>query len=106
LGFCIRNIQGRIGSILTGSAFARAEAQIGSSIGNEPGEALVHVILVMAVEERRSGVVRDEIDLRSRVSRHADRVLDDAGGRLVADLRDLEGVTVQMNGVFVATAVV
>lgn len=65
--FCIRNIQDRIGSILTWSAFARAEAQLGSSIGNEPGEALVHVILVMAVEERRSGVVRDEIDLRGSI---------------------------------------
>lgn len=63
------------------------------------------MVLMMAMEEGRSGVVRDEIDFGRREARQA-YLLDHAGGRLVPDLCDLERVTMQMDGMFVATIVV
>ena len=47
---------------------------------------------MMAMEERVAGIVRYEIDLRRRETGQTDRVFDDARGRLVADLCDLEAV--------------
>lgn len=48
-----------------------------SAVDNQPGEAFVHVILMMTVKERIAGIVGREIDLRGGVARHADRVLHD-----------------------------
>ena len=82
-------------------------AQRGDSrVANEAGEALVHMILVVAVEKGRAGIVGDEGAVRGRKARQADRVLDEAGGRLVADLDEFETVAVEMDGMSIAALVV
>ena len=34
-----------------------------SGVGDQPGKAFIHVVLMMAVEKRVTGVVRHEVDL-------------------------------------------
>src|SRR5437660_10764156 len=60
---------------------------------------------MMAVEQRGSWIVGDEIDLDRAEPRHVDRVLHHARGRLVTHLGHFEGVTMQMDGVVVAALV-
>ena len=76
-----------------------------SQIGHQTHEAFVLVILVVAMEQRRPGIIGDEIDLDRTEARHVDRILHHARGRLVAHLGDLEGMTMQMDGVVVAALV-
>src|SRR5271165_6771662 len=67
-----------------------------SNILNQLHEAEVHVQLLVAVEERRTPVVGDEIELDLlKPAEHHD-VLNDPGGRLAADAHQLEAVAVQM----------
>src|SRR6266511_2506375 len=74
-------------------------------ICHQAHEPLVLVILMVAVEQRRPRVIRNEIDLDRAEARHVDGIFQHAGGRLVADLGDLEGVAMQMDGVVVAALV-
>src|ERR1700730_13046713 len=60
---------------------------------------------MMTVEQRRSGIVGDEINLDRAEPRHVDRVFHHTRGRLVAYLGQLEGVTMQVDGVIVTTLV-
>jgi hypothetical protein len=64
------------------------------------------VILMMAMEERVTGMIGDEVDLRGGIARHADRILQHAGGRLVADPGELECMPVHVDGMLVAAVVV
>jgi hypothetical protein len=41
---------------------------------DQPRETLVHMVLMMAVEERWTGVVSKKINFGGRISRHAERV--------------------------------
>jgi hypothetical protein len=50
-----------------------------SSIGNQAREAFVHVILMMAMEERVARIVGHEVDFRGGKARQAYGVLDHAG---------------------------
>ena len=50
-----------------------------SSIGDQAREAFVHVILMMAMEERVARIVGHEVDFRGGKARQAYGVLDDAG---------------------------
>ena len=60
---------------------------------------------MMAVEQRRPGIVGDEIDLHGAVPRHVDGVFHDARGRLVAHPGDLEGMAVEVDRMVVAALV-
>ena len=60
---------------------------------------------MMAVEQRKSRIIGDEIDLDGAESRHIDRVFHHARGRLVAYLGHLEGVAMQVNGMVVTAFV-
>jgi len=82
----------------------RPVAGVQSLIGNEAGKALVHVVLVVAMEQRVARMIRDEVDLRSGIARHADRILHHAGCRPVADLGELECMAVHVDRMLVAAA--
>lgn len=47
-----------------------------SHVGEETRKALIHVVLVMAMEKCVAGIVRHEVDLRLGIAGHADGVLD------------------------------
>src|SRR5271157_10673 len=70
-----------------------------SHIVDQPRETLVHVILMMAMEEGGARIVGDKVDLSRRVSRHADCVLHQPRHRPVADFRHLEGVAMRVDRV-------
>ncbi len=55
------------------------------------------MILMMAVQQRWTGIIGNEIDLDAAIAGHVDRVLHYARGRLVADLGQLERVAVQVD---------
>jgi hypothetical protein len=63
-----------------------------SEVCHQAHESLVLMILVMAVEQRRSRIVGDEVDLDRAIPRHVDSIFHYAGCSLVADLGDLERV--------------
>jgi hypothetical protein len=63
-------------------------------IGHQAHEALVLMVLVMAVQQAGPRIVGDEIDLKAAHPRQVDRILHHAGSHLVADTRDLEGMPV------------
>ena len=65
-------------------------------VSYEAGEAFIHVILMMAMEEGRPGIIGHKIDLGFRETRHANGVLHQPRHGLVAHLRHLERVPVQM----------
>src|ERR1700739_2215216 len=44
-------------------------------IGDQPRKTLVHMVLMMAMEQRAAGIIGDKRDLRRGVARHADGVL-------------------------------
>jgi hypothetical protein len=76
-----------------------------SKIRHEAHEPLVLVILVVAVEQRRSRIVGDEVDLDRAEPRHVDSIFHHPGCGLVADLGELERVAMQMDGMIVAALV-
>ena len=51
-----------------------------SDVRDRPRKALVHVILVMAMEKRVAGIIGHRVDFRRAIAWHADRVLHDARG--------------------------
>ena len=69
-------------------------------------EAVIHVLLDMAVEQRQSRLVGGEVDAGASVGGHHDRVLDHARRGLAIDLGDLELVAMQMQRMRVVGAVV
>src|ERR1039458_258906 len=62
----------------------------------ERHKAEVHVQLLVAVEERQSGIIGDEIELEFLKAAQHHHVLDHTGGRLTGDARQFETMTVQM----------
>ena len=51
----------------------------------------------------RTRIVSDKIDLDGAEARHIDRVFHHARGCLIAQLSNLEGVTMQVDGVIITT---
>jgi len=52
-----------------------SQRRLGLGIGDQSRKALVHVVLMMAVEQCVARIVGHKIDLRRGIARHADRVL-------------------------------
>ena len=76
-----------------------------SSVAEEGFEAVVHVLLDVAVEEGEAGLVGGEVDDGAAVVGDDDGVLDDAGGFGSVDFDEFELVAVQMEGMGVVGAV-
>src|SRR3984893_7700566 len=79
--------------------------QEASGVAEECFEAVVHVLLDVAVEEGEAGLIGGEVDDGAPVVRDDYRVLDDAGGFLSVDLGQFPQVPVQVHGVGVVSAV-
>jgi hypothetical protein len=69
---------------------------------NKTCEAFIHVILMVALEESRTRIIGDEVDLGRRETRHSNCVLHQSGHGFVADFRDLNGMPVHVNRMFIA----
>jgi len=74
-------------------------------IVEEAHETEVHVELLVAMEKREAGIVGDEINFELLVAAEHDNVFADARGRSAGDLRELEGVAVEMDRVDVVALV-
>ena len=83
----------------------RSHSREASGVAEEGFEAVVHVLLDVAVEEGEAGLVGGEVDDGAAVVGDDDGVLDDAGGFLAVDLDQLPQVAVQVQGVGVVGAV-
>jgi hypothetical protein len=64
------------------------------------------VILVVAMEEGRSGIVRNKLDFGGRLARHADRILQQPRCGFVTHFNELERVPMHMHRMLIAAAVV
>lgn len=71
----------------------------------EHHESEVHVSLIVAMKEGRSGILRCEIDLTSGVCRNHHDIFVQTGKRGPRETRDFERMPVQMDGVIVRAAV-
>ncbi len=60
-------------------------------------ESEVHVLLHVAMEQRRTRVVGYEVDFDGGIARQVDGVFDDAGRRFSGNADDLEAVAMQMD---------
>src|ERR1019366_4153820 len=69
-------------------------------------EAEIHVKLHVAVEKGQPRIVRDEIHSCGTAASNADHVLHQSRSWLPRNLCNLERVTVQMEGMYIATIVV
>ena len=65
-------------------------------VGEELHEAIIHVQLLMTVEEGRPGIVGQEVDIDGVVARQTDGVFQDAAHRRLPDTRELEAMPVQV----------
>ena len=61
-------------------------------------ESVVHVELLVAVEQGQSGLIGGEVEVEGLVAAEHDDVLAQAAGGGAGDVGDLEGVAVQMEG--------
>src|SRR5437879_12474861 len=76
-----------------------------SGVTEERFEAVVHVLLDVAVEEGEAGLIGGEVDDGAAKVRDYYGVFDDAGGFLAVDLGELPSRSVQVHGVGVVGAV-
>src|SRR6266436_7707263 len=76
-----------------------------SGVTEECFEAVVHVLLDVAVEEGEAGLIGGEVHNGAPVIGDDYRVFDDAGGLLSVDLGQLPQMPVQVHGVGVVGAV-
>src|SRR5262249_33621539 len=67
-----------------------------SCVVEQEHEAKIHVQLLMAVEQRQSRMIGDEIEFDFLKAADHDHILNDAGCRLAAHAHKLETVAVQM----------
>src|SRR6516165_1615797 len=74
-------------------------------IAKERFEAVIHVLLDVAVKESQARLISGEIDDHSPVVRYDDRVLKNADRLLAVDLGQLPEVAVQVHGMSVVGAV-
>ena len=59
----------------------------------------------MAVEQRQAGLVRGEVDVDRLIAPDHGNVFVQSGGWRPGDMRDFEGMAVQVNGMDVVCAV-
>ena len=59
-------------------------------VGKERLEAKVHVLLDVAMEKRKSGLVGNQIYCRAAVERYDHSVFHDSGGWLTVDVHEFE----------------
>ena len=64
----------------------------------EHHEAIVHVVLLVAVEEGVAGVVGGELDVDLLIGGDEDDVFKDAGGVGAAEAAKFEDVAMEMDG--------
>src|SRR6266576_3844529 len=76
-----------------------------SGVTKECFEAVVHVLLDVAVEEGEAGLIGGEVDNGAPVVGDDYGVLDDASGLFPVDLDQLPQMTVEVHGVGVVGAV-
>ena len=75
------------------------------AVNDKTREPFVHVILVVTMKEGRAWIVGNEVDLRRREARQADRVLHQGGHGFTLGLCHLESMPMHVNRVFVAAMV-
>ena len=85
------------------SLFSKVSACL--EIFDQPHEALILMVLMVAMKQRRTRVVGDEIDFRRSKSDHVERVFHQPRCRLVVDLGHLEGMPVKVDRVCVSAIV-
>jgi hypothetical protein len=82
----VRNLGGGVGRSREGVPGLRTQERkrlaLTSQIGDQPQEAFILMILVMAVYQRGARIVGDEINLDAAHPRHVDRILHHTGGIL------------------------
>src|SRR5579872_7022117 len=78
------------------SRFALAAAHKFSGVAQQRLEAVIHVRLDMAMEQRQPGLVGREVDAGASVGRHDNSVFDNPRRRFAINLGDLELVAMQM----------
>src|SRR6266436_5975065 len=76
-----------------------------SGVTEECFEAVVHVLLDVAVEEGEAGLIGGEVDDGAAEVGDDYCVLDDAGGLLSVDLGELPQMAVEVHGVGVVGAI-
>ena len=59
-------------------------------------ESVVHVKLLVAMEERQTGIIRSEVDFDFAEGLNEHHILQNARRRLAIDLRELEGIAMEM----------
>ena len=105
LGSIVSPVIGKVPTspLVIGLAVSKVSACL--EIFDQPHETFILMVLMVAMKQRWTRVVGDEIDFRSRESNHVERVFHQPRCRLVADLGHLEGMPVQVDGVRVAAVV-
>jgi hypothetical protein len=93
-------------SATTRARIVGTRARNRSRVGDEARKTFVHVIPMMALDKRRTGIVGNEIDLGPRETRHADGVFHESRQDLLATFCHFEGVPVQMHRMLVAAVIV
>src|ERR1700761_1311264 len=74
-------------------------------VAEQAHETVVHMQLLMAMEEGRPGVAGNEVHLYLLVAADHNNILHDAGGRLAGDPPELKAVAMQMNGMDIVPGV-
>src|SRR3990167_3771285 len=86
-------------------ATATIACRVALRIAEQRHETVVHVQLLMAVEQRVAAIIGDEIEAQFLVAPEHDHVLENARGWLAVYLGQLETVAMQMQGVNVVAGV-
>src|SRR5579885_2012223 len=76
-----------------------------SNVVEKSHESEIHVQLLMAMEERKAGIIRYEIHRNFLISSHHYHVLHHARSRRSHDIRQLECMAVQVNRVEIVTGI-
>ena len=76
-----------------------------SCVVEQKHEAKIHVQLLMAMEQRQSRMIGNEIKFHFLKAADHDHILNDAGCRLASYAHELEAVAVQMQGMDVVAGV-
>jgi hypothetical protein len=77
-----------------------------SDAAQQEHESVVHVDLLVAVEQRQSRLVGGEVEVEALVAAEHDHVLEQAMDGSAGDVGDVEGLAAQVEGVDVVSGVV
>lgn len=76
-----------------------AARETGLRVIHHDHETIVHMQLLVAMEECRSGIVRHKINFRAAETRDGDHILHHSGRALSRDIDQFKAMPVQMNDV-------